>query len=153
MIHRFSSHLPGVKPLVECNRTLRTEKVEPLPSQALSASGWKRSWARRASAPARQVARRFHLPESTVRAIDLRYLERWAAGRRKPPLRQMGLDEIPLGKEQKLLSWVYHWETAAPLGFGREPNNEIRDEFCEVEGSVQQRRGLAPVWICGSPSG
>ena len=34
MIHRFSSHLPGVKPLVECNRTLRTEKVEPLPSQA-----------------------------------------------------------------------------------------------------------------------
>jgi hypothetical protein len=28
---------------------------------------------------------------STVRAIDLRYLERWAAARRKPALHQMGL--------------------------------------------------------------
>jgi hypothetical protein len=42
------------------------------------------------SAPARQVARRFDLPQSTVRTIDLRYLERWAASRRKPALRQMG---------------------------------------------------------------
>ena len=31
------------------------------------------------SAAARQVARRFGLPETTVRAIDLRYLERWDA--------------------------------------------------------------------------
>lgn len=38
----------------------------------------------------RQVARRFGLAESTVRAIDLRYLERWAATRRKPALRQFG---------------------------------------------------------------
>ena len=29
------------------------------------------------SAAGSQVARRFHLPETTVRAIDLRYLERW----------------------------------------------------------------------------
>jgi hypothetical protein len=29
------------------------------------------------------------LPASTVRAIDLRYLERWAAARRKPVLAQM----------------------------------------------------------------
>jgi len=28
-----------------------------------------------------------------VRSIDLRYLERWAAGRRKPALRQMGVDD------------------------------------------------------------
>jgi hypothetical protein len=27
-----------------------------------------------------------------VRAIDLRYLERWAQGRRRPALRQMGVD-------------------------------------------------------------
>jgi hypothetical protein len=33
------------------------------------------------SAAARPVARRFGLPTSTVRAIDLRYLERWAAAR------------------------------------------------------------------------
>jgi len=53
------------------------------------------------SASARQVARRFGMAESTVRAIDLQYLERWAAARRKPALRQMGVDEIHLGKKQK----------------------------------------------------
>ena len=40
-------------------------------------------------AAARQVARRVRLAESTVRAIDLRYLERWEARRRKPPLRHL----------------------------------------------------------------
>jgi len=44
-------------------------------------------------AAARQVARQFGIPASTVRAIDLRYLERWSSSRRKPPLRQMGVDE------------------------------------------------------------
>ena len=46
------------------------------------------------SAAARQVARRMGVAESTVRAIDLRCLERWEARRRKPALRQMGVDEI-----------------------------------------------------------
>jgi hypothetical protein len=31
-----------------------------------------------------------------VRAIDLRCLKRWAQGRRRPALRQMGVDEIYL---------------------------------------------------------
>jgi hypothetical protein len=39
------------------------------------------------------------LAASTVRAIDLRYLERWDANRRQPPLRQMGVDEIYRGKK------------------------------------------------------
>jgi hypothetical protein len=43
------------------------------------------------------VAQQFGLAASTVRAIDLRYLEGWAAARRKPALRQMGVDEIHLG--------------------------------------------------------
>ncbi len=46
------------------------------------------------------------MPASTVRAIDLRYLERWAAARRKPALRQMGVDEIHLGKKQKFITVV-----------------------------------------------
>ena len=51
------------------------------------------------SAAARQVARRVRLAESTVRAIDLRYLERWEAKRRKPPLLHLGVDEIYRGKK------------------------------------------------------
>ena len=35
------------------------------------------------SAAARQVARRFGLAATTVRAIDLRYLERWAATKKR----------------------------------------------------------------------
>jgi hypothetical protein len=56
------------------------------------------------SAAARQVALRFGLPASTVRSIDLRYLERWAAARRKPALAQMGVDEnIEESKQKELL--------------------------------------------------
>jgi hypothetical protein len=43
---------------------------------------------------------------STVRAIDLRYLERWAQSRKKPVLGQMGVDEIYPGKTQKFLTVV-----------------------------------------------
>ncbi len=37
-----------------------------------------------------------------VRAIDLRYLERWDQRRRKPALKQMGVDEIYRGKSDKI---------------------------------------------------
>src|SRR6266568_1945379 len=72
------------------------------------------------SAAVRRVARQLGLSSSTVRAIDLRYLKRWAEGRRKPALRQMGVDEIYLGKQQKFLTVVSNLETGEPLWFGRE---------------------------------
>lgn len=71
------------------------------------------------SATARQVARQFGLPASTVRAIDLRYLERWAKGRRKAALREVGVDEIYLGKTQKFLTVVSNLETGEPLWLAR----------------------------------
>ena len=55
-----------------------------------------------------------------MRAIDLRYLERWAASRRKPALRQMRVDEIHMGKKQKFLTVVCNLETGETLWFGRE---------------------------------
>jgi hypothetical protein len=58
-------------------------------------------------ASARQVAQQFGLVGSTVRAIDLRYLERWAAARRKPALVQMGVDEIHLGKNTLRFSAIW----------------------------------------------
>ena len=79
---------------------------------------------------------------STVRGIDLRYLERWAATRRRPALRQMGVDEIHLGKKQKFLTVVSNLETAEPLWFGRERKKETLDEFFDQELSVRQRRGI-----------
>jgi transposase len=93
-------------------------------------------------ASARQVARQFGLPASTVRAIDLRYLERWNASRRKPALRQMGVDEIYLGKKQKFLSVVCNLETGEPLWFGRERKKESLDAFFQAELTARQRRGI-----------
>ena len=93
-------------------------------------------------ASARQVARQFGLAASTVRAIDLRYLERWKASRRNPALRQMGVDEIYLGKKQKFLSVVSNLETGEPLWFGRDRKKESLDRFFETELSARQRRGI-----------
>jgi transposase len=122
---------------------IKTERVEQLPSKAPFSKRFEEIVGQACeSAAARQVARRFGLSESTVRAIDLRYLERWAAGRRKPALRQMGVDEIYLGKKQKFLTVVCNLETAEPLWFGRERKKEILDGFFEAELSARQRRGI-----------
>ena len=90
-------------------------------------------------ASARQVARQFGLPPSTVRAIDLRYLQRWNSSRRKPALRQMGVDEIYLGKKQKFLSVVCNLETGEPLWFGKDRKEETLDQFFGEELSGMQR--------------
>ena len=85
------------------------------------------------------MAHRFNLPASTVRAIDLRYLERWAAARRKPALRQMGIDELYLGKKQKFVTVVSNLESQEPLWFGEERKKETLDEFFRTQLSRKQR--------------
>jgi transposase len=75
-----------------------------------------------------------------VRAIDIRYLKRWAASRRKPALRQMGIDEIYLGKKQKFLTVVSNLQTGEPLWFGRERKKETLDEFLGQQLSAFQRK-------------
>ena len=75
----------------------------------------------------------------TVRAIDRRYLEPWAESRKQPLLRQMGVDEIYLGKTQKFLTVVSNLETGEPLWFGKERKEETLDEFFRGELSALQR--------------
>ena len=94
------------------------------------------------SAAVRRVARQFGLAESTVRAIDLRYLERWAPGRKKRALRQMGVDEIDLGRSQKFLTVVSNLETGEPLWFGRERKKETLDELFTGQLSRFQRGAI-----------
>ncbi len=129
---------------VKCSECgVKIEKVPLLPSKAPFSKRFEDAVGQACEgASARQVARRFGLPESTVRAIDRRYLERWAASRRQPALRQMGVDEIHLGKKQKFLTVVCNLETAEPLWFGRERKKETLDEFFQEELSARQRRGI-----------
>jgi len=98
-------------------------------------------------AAARQVARRMRLAQSTVRAIDLRYLERWEARRRLPPLRHMGVDEIYKGKREKFLTVVCNLETGEPLWFGRERKKETLDEFFRTQLRSRQRKRIAAACV------
>jgi transposase len=119
---------------------LKVETVPQLPSKAPFSKDFEDEVGLACeSAAARQVARRFGLAAATVRAIDKRYLERWARNRKKPVLRQMGVDEIYLGKSQKFLTVVSDLETGEPLWFGRERKQETLDEFFRAELSPLRR--------------
>jgi transposase len=84
---------------------IKTEKVPQLLSKAPFSKRFEEAVGLACeSAAVRRVARQFGLAASTVRAMDLRYLKRWAASRRKPALRHMGIDEIYLGKKQKFVT-------------------------------------------------
>src|SRR5712691_3582264 len=126
---------------VRCPRCgVRAEKVPLLPSKAPFSKRCEEAVGQACeSAAVRRVARQFALAASTVRAIDLRYLERWAQGRRRPALRQMGVDEIYLGKSQKFLTVVSNLETGEPLWFGRERKEETLDEFFRADLSPLRR--------------
>jgi len=122
---------------------VKVERVPLLPSKAPYSKRFEDAVGQACeSASARQVARRFGLAESTVRAIDLRYLERWAAQRREAPLRQMGVDEIYRGKNDKFLTVVSNLETGEPLWFGGDRKKETLDEFFTTQLRSGQRKRI-----------
>ena len=118
----------------------KMERVEQLPSKAPFAKRFEEAVGQACeAAAARAVARQFGLAQSTVRSIDLRYLERWEATRKKPPLRLMGVDEIYLGKQQKFVTVVSNLETAEPVFLEPERKRETLDRFFERDLTAQQR--------------
>jgi transposase len=122
---------------------VKAEKIPQLPSKAPFSKRFEDAVGESCeSAAARRVAKQFGLAASTVRSIDLRYLERWAAQRRKPALRQLGVDEIHLGKKQKFLTVASNLESGEPLWFGRERKKETLDSFFEKELNTRQRGGI-----------
>ncbi len=129
---------------VKCPRCgIRAEKVAQLPSKAPYSKRFEEAVGQACeSAAARQVARRMGLAASTVRAIDLRCLERWDAKRRQPPLRQMGVDEIYRGKKGKFLTVVCNLGTGEPLWFGRERKKETLDDFFRSQLVSRQRKRI-----------
>ena len=125
----------------ECG--VQVEKVEQLPSKAPFSKRFEEAVGQACeSASVRQVARRFGLPASTVRAIDLRYLERWQATRPKPVLREIGVDEIHLGKKTKFVTVVSDLVTGEPIWMGRERKQETLDAFFQQELSAFQRERI-----------
>ena len=88
------------------------------------------------------MARQCRLAASTVRAIDLRYLQRWSATRRKDPLIQMGVDEIYFGKQMKFITVVSNLESGEPLWFGQDRKQETLDEFFRTQLKESQRKRI-----------
>ena len=122
---------------------LKIEKVHQLPSKAPFSKRFEEAVGEACeSASGRRVAKRFGLAESTVRAIDLRYLVRWNAARKKPALHQMGVDEIFLGKKTKFVTVVSNLETVEPLWFGLERKKDTLDEFFRTQLSTRQRQRI-----------
>jgi transposase len=119
---------------------VKAEKVPLLPGKAPFSKRFEDAVGQACeSSAASRVARQFGLAASTVRAIDQRYLSRWSETRRKPALRQMGVDEIFVGKKQKFITVVCNLETAEPLWFGPERKKETLDEFFAKQLSPFQR--------------
>jgi transposase len=129
---------------VRCpNCGVKAEKISQLPSKAPFSKRFEDTVGESCeSAAARRVAKQYGLAASTVRSIDVRYLERWAAQRHKPVLRQLGVDEIHLGKKQKFLTVASNLESGEPLWFGRERKKETLDEFFQKELNTRQRKGI-----------
>jgi transposase len=119
---------------------VRIEKVLQLPSKAPFSKDFEDAVGLACeSASVRQVARQFGLAASTVRAIDLRYLQRWNATRRKDRLKQIGVDEIYFGK---FITVVSNLETGEPLWFGRDRKQETLDEFFRTQLQESQRKRI-----------
>jgi transposase len=134
---------------VSCPRCgVRIEKVPQLPSKAPFSKDFEDAVGLACeSASVRQVARQFGLAASTVRAIDVRYLERWNATRRKDRLEQMGVDEIYFGKHMKFITVVSNLETGEPLWFGQDRKQETLDEFFRTQLKESQRKRIAAACV------
>lgn len=134
---------------VDCPKCgLKVETVPQIPSKAPFSKDFEDAVGLACeSAAARQVARQFGVAACTVRAIDQRYLERWTKSRRKPVLRQLGVDEIYLGKTQKFLTVVSNLETGEPLWFGQDRKRETLDEFFRTELSSMQRSRITAACV------
>ena len=130
------------------NCGVKIEKVPQLPSKAPFSQRFEEAvGAACESASVRQVARQFRLAASTVRAIDLRYLERWNAARRQAPLKEMGVDEIYFGKSMKFITVVSNLESTEPIWFGQDRKQETLDQFFRTQLSRTQRERIEAVCV------
>jgi transposase len=86
------------------------------------------------------------LSAQTVRRIDKRALETWSRGRKRRPLRQMGVDEVFWGKA-KCLTVASDLEAGEPIRAGRERKRETIDRFFAEYLPPRRRRSVRAVCV------
>jgi transposase len=97
-------------------------------------------------AAVRRVAAKWGLSASTVRRIDKRSLLEWAKGRRRRPLRQMGVDELFWGKG-KCLTVVSDLEAGEAIWAGPERKKATLDRFFAEYLPARRRHAVKAVCI------
>lgn len=99
------------------------------------------------AAPVTRVAAQWGLAPETVRRMDKRVLQRWAAARPRRPLHYLGVDELFLGKTVKFLTVVSDLETGEPLWMGLERKRETLDRFFAEAFPLARRRAVRAVCV------
>ena len=134
---------------VACPRCgVRTERVPFLAGKAPRTARLEAAVAQDcAAAPVRRVAAKWGLAPATVRRIDKRTLQQWAAGRPRKPVRYLGVDEIFLGQRTKFLTVVSNLETGEPLWMGLERKRETLDCFFAEALPAARRRAVRGVCV------
>jgi transposase len=97
-------------------------------------------------AAVRRVAAKWSLSAQTVRRIDKRSLRAWAEGRRRRPLRWMGVDEIFWGKG-KCLTVVSDLAAGEPIWGGPERRKATLDRFFVEYLPPRRRRAVKAVCV------
>jgi transposase len=134
---------------VRCPRCgVRTERLPFVTGKAHCTTRLEAAVARDCeAAPVTRVAAKWGMPPETVRRLDKRVLRCWAMGRRRDPLRYLGVDEIFLGKRDKFLTVVSDLESGEPLWVGRERKRETLDRFFAEALPPDQRPTIRAVCV------
>ena len=134
---------------VVCRRCgVRTERLPFLAGKAPRTARLDAAIARDCeAAPVSRVAARWGLAPATVRRLDKRALQGWAAGRTREPVRSLGVDEIFLGKKDKFLTVVSDLEAGEPLWMGQDRKRETLDRFFAEALPPRRRRAVRAVCV------
>ena len=134
---------------VRCRRCgVRTERLPFVTGKAHVTTRLEQAIARDCeAAPVSRVAAHWGMPAETVRRLDKRVLRRWAAARPRQPLRDLGVDEIYLGRRDKFLTVVSDLESGEPLWAGQDRKRETLDRFFAEALPPARRRAVRAVCV------
>lgn len=99
------------------------------------------------AAPVTRVAAQWGLSPETVRRMDKRVLQRWAAARPRRPLHYLGVDEFFVGKRVKFLTVVSDLVRGEPIWVGQDRKRETLDRFFAEALPPARRRGVWAVCV------
>lgn len=94
----------------------------------------------------RRAAAKWGVSDQTARRMEKRALQAWSAGRRRRPLRHMGVDEL-FWRKGKCITVVSDLELGEPIWAGPERRRETLDRFFAEKLPPRLRRAVKAVCV------